>query len=187
MEYTERILLLLYFPQFQSPNNSRFQSLFASMKKTENTKDKLKSRNSYNIYPEKIIRNEDKRTSITSHNLFHKDDWISLTILNLIQSKHNLLIIKGIPTSMAKSEIRSLVDKYGNINYLYVITSSIYNYSIAFINVINYKSIIPLFMNLRNFRIEQSGIKYNLKIMYSIVQGKQELKKYMKNRKIFNF
>jgi len=160
MEYTERILLLLYFPQFQSPNNSRFQSLFASMKKAENTKDKLKSRNSYNIYPEKIIRNEDKRTSI---------------------------IIKGIPTSMAKSEIRSLVDKYGNINYLYVITSSIYNYSIAFINVINYKSIIPLFMNLRNFRIEQSGIKYNLKIMYSIVQGKQELKKYMKNRKIFNF
>jgi len=160
MEYTERILLLLYFPQFQSPNNSRFQSLFASMKKAENTKDKLKSRNSYNIYPEKIIRNEDKRTSI---------------------------IIKGIPTSMAKSEIRNLVDKYGNINYLYVITSSIYNYSIAFINVINYKSIIPLFMNLRNFRIEQSGIKYNLKIMYSIVQGKQELKKYMKNRKIFNF
>jgi len=160
MEYTERILLLLYFPQFQSPNNSRFQSLFASMKKAENTKDKLKSRNSYNIYPEKIIRNEDKRTSI---------------------------IIKGIPTSMAKSEIRSLVDKYGNINYLYIITSSIYNYSIAFINVINYKSIIPLFMNLRNFRIEQSGIKYNLKIMYSIVQGKQELKKYMKNRKIFNF
>jgi len=130
------------------------------MKKAENTKDKLKSRNSYNIYPEKIIRNEDKRTSI---------------------------IIKGIPTSMAKSEIRNLVDKYGNINYLYVITSSIYNYSIAFINVINYKSIIPLFMNLRNFRIEQSGIKYNLKIMYSIVQGKQELKKYMKNRKIFNF
>ena len=160
MEYTERIVLLLYFPQFHSPNNSRFHSLFASMKKDENTKDKLKSRKSYNIYPEKIIRNEDKRTSI---------------------------IIKGIPTSMAKSEIRNLVDKYGNINYLYVITSSIYNYSIAFINVINYKSIIPLFMNLRNFRIEQSGIKYNLKIMYSIVQGKQELKKYMKNRKIFNF
>jgi len=160
MEYTERILLLLYFPQFQSPNNSRFQSFFASMKKAENTKDKLKSRKSYNIYPEKIIRNEDKRTSI---------------------------MIKGIPTSMAKSEVRNLVDKYGNINYLYVITSSIYNYSIAFINVINYKSIIPLFMNLRNFRIEQSGIKYNLKIMYSIVQGKQELKKYMKNRKIFNF
>jgi RNA recognition motif-containing protein len=130
------------------------------MKRTENTKDEFKSRKSYKIYPEKIIRNEDKRTSI---------------------------MIKGIPTSMAKSEVRNLVDKYGNINYLYVITSSIYNYSIAFINVINYKSIIPLFMNLRNCRIENSGKIYNLKIMYSIVQGKQELKKYMKSRKIFNY
>jgi RNA recognition motif-containing protein len=130
------------------------------MKRTENIKDQSNSRKSYKIYPEKIIRNEDKRTSI---------------------------MIKGIPTSMAKSEVRNLVDKYGNINYLYVITSSIYNYSIAFINVINYKSIIPLFMNLRNCRIENSGKIYNLKIMYSIVQGKQELKKYMKSRKIFNY
>ena len=97
------------------------------------------------------------------------------------------LMIKGIPTNMAKSEVRDLVDKYGNINYLYVITSSMYNYSIAFINLINYKSIIPLFMNLRNCKIEKSGIIYNLKIMYSIVQGKQELKKFMKSRKIFNF
>ena len=160
MEYTERILLLLYFPQFHSPNNSRFQSLFDSMKRTENTKDENKSPKSFKIYPEKIIRNEDKRTSI---------------------------MIKGIPTNMAKSEVRNLVDKYGNINYLYVITSSMYNYSIAFINLINYKSIIPLFMNLRNCRIEKSGLIYNLKIMYSIVQGKQELKKYMKSRKIFNF
>jgi hypothetical protein len=160
MEYTERILLLLYFPQFNSPNNSRFQSLFDSMKRTENIKDQSNSRTSYKIYPEKIIRNEDKRTSI---------------------------MIKGIPTSMAKSEIRNLVDKYGNINYLYVITSSIYNYSIAFINVINYKSIIPLFMNLRNCRFEKSGKTYSLNIMYSIVQGKQELKKYMKSIKIFNY
>ena len=88
---------------------------------------------------------------------------------------------------MSKSEVRNLVDKFGNINFLYVITSSIYNYSIAFINVINYKSIIPIFMNLRKCRIEKSGIVYNLKIMYSIVQGKQELKKYIKSRKIFNF
>ena len=160
MEYTERILLLLYFPQFNSPNNSRFQSLFDSMKRTEKNKDEFKSRKSYKIYPEKIIRNEDKRTSI---------------------------MIEGIPTCMAKSDVRNLVNKYGNINYLYVITSSIYNYSIAFINVINYKSIIPLFMNLRNCRFEKSGKIFNLKIMYSIVQGKQELKKYMKSRKMFNF
>ena len=160
MEYTERILLLLYFPQFNSPIDSRFESLFDSMKRTENTKDENKSPKSFKIYPEKIIRNEDKRTSI---------------------------MIKGIPTCMAKSDVRNLVNKYGNINYLYVITSSIYNYSIAFINVINYKSIIPLFMNLRNCRIEKEGKIYNLNIMYSIVQGKQELKKYMKSRKIFNF
>ena len=159
MGFLERILLLLYFPQFKSPECSRFESFFISIYKKEK-KIKKKKKQSKLIFPERIIRNEDKRTSI---------------------------MIKGIPTNMAKSEVRNLVDKYGNINYLYVITSSMYNYSIAFINLINYKSIIPLFMNLRNCRIEKSGLIYNLKIMYSIVQGKQELKKYMKSRKMFNF
>ena len=63
---------------------------------------------------EKIVRNEDKRTSV---------------------------LIKGIPSDMPKKEIRSLIEKYGNLNYLYI-TKDLESFeekatSVAFINVIN--------------------------------------------------
>ena len=112
------------------------------------------------IYPEKIIRNEDKRTSLE---------------------------IKGIPKNMSKNEVRNLLEKYGNINFLYIINSPTNennnNTSIAFVNVINFKSIIPLFMNLRNLKIEKCGKSYKLKISYSSIQGKQNLKEFIKKYK----
>ena len=71
---------------------------------------------------------------------------------------------------------------FGNINYLYI-TKNINDEeksSIAYLNVINYKTIIPFFMNLRNFHFYSNGKFFNLKIMYSKAQGKTELKKYIK-------
>ena len=140
MGFLERILLSLYYPQFKSPLNSRFETLFVSIVKMENPLNKHIHRTN-TIYPEKIARNEDKRTSI---------------------------VIKGIPKSMSKNEVRNLLDKFGNINFLYIINSQTNenhnNTSIAFVNVINFKSIIPLFMNLRNYKIEKFGKTYNLKI-----------------------
>ena len=129
MGFLERILLSLYYPQFKSPLNSRFETFFVSIIKMKNPLNKHIYR-SKTIYPEKIARNEDKRTSI---------------------------VIKGIPKYMSKNEVRNLLDKFGNINFLYIINSQTNknnnNTSIAFVNVINFKSIIPLFMNLRNYKI----------------------------------
>ena len=156
MGFIERIILLAYFPQFRSPNHSRFESLFLSLGKNEYFYNKNKKNNkSKTIFPEKIARNEDKRTSI---------------------------VIKGIPKDMKKYKVRDLVEKFGNINYLYLAKGKNKNKNklMAFINVINYKSIIPLFMNLRNLQIEKYGHLYNLKIMYSKAQGKQELKEFVK-------
>ena len=156
MGFIERILLLAYFPQFNSPNHSRFESLFLSLGKNEYFYNKNRKNNkSKTIFPEKIARNEDKRTSI---------------------------VIKGIPKDMKKYKVRDLVEKFGNINYLYLAKGKNKNKNklMAFINVINYKSIIPLFMNLRNLQIEKYGHLYNLKIMYSKAQGKQELKEFVK-------
>ncbi len=154
MGFLERILLLIYFPQFKSPNCSRFESFFISIIKKENThinKSKI-------IYPEKIVRNEDKRTSI---------------------------IIKGIPKDMNKKEVRDFLEKYGNLNYLYIIKdiNEENNSSIAYVNVINFKSIIPLYMNLRNYKLIKNGRIYTFKIMYSNVQGKEKLKQYIKQNK----
>lgn len=163
MGFLERILLSLYFPQFKSPLNSRFENLFVSIIKMENPLNRHINRTN-TIYPEKIARNEDKRTSI---------------------------VIKGIPKHMPKNEVRNLLEKFGNINFLYIINSSTNennnNTSIAFVNVINFKSIIPLFMNLRNYKIEKCGKTYSLKISYSNVQGKPKLKEFIKKYRFSNY
>ena len=152
----EQILLFLYFPQFKSQNCSRFESFFQTIQANDISLMEGNLQRSKMIYPEKIIRNEDKRTS---------------------------LIIRGIPTDLTKKEIRNLIEKYGNINYLYV-TKTIKRKeqlsSIAYINVINYRTIIPLFMNLRNVSFIRDGKLYKLKIMYSAAQGKKQLKQYIK-------
>ena len=150
----EKILLALYYPQFKTPNISRFESFFDSISKKYSNEQKI----SKLIFPEKIIRNEDKRTS---------------------------LLIKGIPKFMSKTEIKDFIEKFGNINYFYItkeIKSKNFQTFIAFINVINYKSIIPLYMNLRNLKIINNGYSYNLEIIYSKIQGREELKNYIKNK-----
>ena len=163
MSFLERILLSLYYPQFKSPINSRFETFFVSILKMENPLNKHINRTN-TIYPEKIARNEDKRTS---------------------------LVIKGIPKNMSKNEVRNLLDKFGNINFLYIINSrnnnKNNNTSIAFVNFINFKSIIPLFMNLRNYKIEKFGKSYSLNISYSNVQGKPKLKEFIQKYKLSKY
>jgi len=158
MDIIERILLILYFPQFKSPSTSRFESFFETIQKKD-APNKKKINKSKTIYPEKIVRNEDKRTS---------------------------LLIKGIPSDIPKKDIRSLIEKYGNLNYLYITKDLKSNEekttSVAFVNVINYKTIIPLFMNLRNYKFNNNGQLYDIKIMYSPVQGKSQLKQYVKHK-----
>ena len=159
----EQILLLLYFPQFKSKNSSRFETFFQTIQNNDLLMDEDDLQTSKIIYPDKIIRNEDKRTS---------------------------LIIKGIPTDLTKKEIRNIIEKYGNINYLYV-TKNINKReqisSIAYINVINYRTIIPLFMNLRNASFLRDGKLYKLKIMYSAAQGKKQLKQYIKRIYLYEY
>ena len=149
----EKIILSLYYPQFYSPINSRFESFFNSLEKEGNNSN-LKINKSKIIFPEKIARNEDKRTS---------------------------LLIKGIPDYYSKNDIINYITKFGNINYFYI-SKKVKNKNtlIAFINLINYKSIIPLFMNLRNLKFTNCGNIYNIEITYSKIQGKQNLKQYIK-------
>ena len=159
MAFHELIILSLYYPQFYSPINSRFESFFSSLKKKEK-KDiysKKKINKSNKIFPEKIARNEDKRTS---------------------------LLIKGIPEYYSINDIYNYITKFGNINYFYISKKLKHNKSTltAFINVINYKSIIPIFMNLRNLKISNGEYIYNIEVKYSKIQGKEKLKHYIKKK-----
>ena len=92
-------------------------------------------------------------------------------------------MIKGIPFNMSKKEMRNIIEKYGNLNYLYIIKDRKnieHNTSIAFVNVVNYKSIIPLYMNLRNYKFNKNGNVYSIEIIYSNAQGKEQLNQYVK-------
>ena len=128
----ERIILKLYFPQFNSPVTSRFQTFFLTLNKFEKGKEKKKEISNI-IFPDKIMQGEDKRTSI---------------------------VIKNIPKNMKKKEIRKMVEKYGNINFLAISKDKEKE-------------------NYVNFNYQ--GNLLNIQIVYSEVQGKSELKKVFVN------
>ena len=159
MDLRDQILLDLYFPQFNSPPSSRFESLFLYLNKINST-TKKKFVVSYTILPDQVMQGEDKRTS---------------------------LIIKNIPKNVKKKEIRNMIEKYGNINFLAVSKDkNIANFIVAYLNVINYKSIVPIYMGLRKHTFNYQGKKINIEIYYSKVQGKDELKKLFKNNYEWN-
>ena len=82
MNRKDKILIRLYFPLFKSASSSRFETLFGVWRKNNANKNNKKSILSNLIHPERIIRGEDKRTS---------------------------LLIKNIPKNIKKKEIRSMV------------------------------------------------------------------------------
>ena len=107
------------------------------------------------IFPDKIMQGEDKRTSI---------------------------VIKNIPRNVKKKDIRNMVEKYGNINFLTIAKDQeSESYMKAYLNMINYKSIIPIYMGLRKVTFNYQGNIINIQIVYSEVQGKSELKKIFNN------
>ena len=152
MNLRDRLLLHLYFPNFESPSSSRFESLFISLRKSDFYKKNIYT--SSIIYPERIIQGEDKRTT---------------------------LIIKNIPKIIKKREIRSMVEKYGNINFLGLVQDqNIDNFIVAYLNVINYKSVVPIYMGLRKHTFNYFNRIIQIEILYSKIQGKEELKKIFK-------
>ena len=62
MNIRDKIIVDLYFPQFNSLPCSRFESLFIFLNKNE-TIAKKKNIVSYTIFPERIMQGDDKRTS----------------------------------------------------------------------------------------------------------------------------
>ena len=154
MNIKDKIIIDLFFPQFNSPPCSRFESLFIYLNKNDSNVRK-KNIVSYTIFPERIIQGEDKRTS---------------------------LILKNIPKNIKKKDIRNMIEKYGNINFLSISKDqNIDNFIIAYLNVINYKSIVPIYMGLRKQTFDYFGKKINIEIFYSKIQGKDELKQIFKS------
>ena len=146
------ILLKLLFPQYSHPIQSRFIKTFHII---NNNKINNKNYISFSISLEKIENAEDKRTSI---------------------------IIKNIPNSINKDYINEILLGVGNINFLYLPYDKINkkNLGFAFVNMVNYKSIIHLYNRLKEYKFNNIELKKPIEICYSKIQGKNNLIKIVK-------
>lgn len=131
---------------FKHPKESRFQLLFLELK------PKNKKKKSKIVHPRNIMLNSDKRTSI---------------------------IIKNIPDNYTSKEFKEIIFNYCKYIDFFYIPSSVKtrkNLRVAFINVLDYKDIVPIYIGLlfkNDFFPNEPNIK--IEICYSNVQGRVEL------------
>ena len=157
LENREKTLILkLLFHGFNYPQESRFINLFHNpknnrAKNTNKTKEK-----SLNIEPLNIINGKDKRTSI---------------------------IIKNLPNDINKEDLKSIIEPLGNINFIYIPllikNKNKTNYPCAYINVINYKTILKIIQKFEQIKtlnhIQNNKDFSKVEIFYSGTQGKYVL------------
>lgn len=93
------------------------------------------------------------------------------------EDKRTTIFIKNLPKNMTKNQLKMIIEKIANINYIYIplFMLSAYNLRCAFVNVINSKSIIDIYLQLKkiNFHYDNPNIK--MEITYSKLQGKKAL------------
>ena len=143
------------FPKFSVPNKSRFLGISF----TNNVNNEINTNipmNSFEISLEKIKNSEDKRTSI---------------------------ILKNIPNTLNKENLNKLLHGVGNINYLYLPFDKITkkNFGFAFVNMVNYKSIIKLYNKITCLNFDNN--KKSIEVYYSKIQGKEGLSKMFRKNK----
>ena len=157
-QYT--LVLKLLFNGFSFPKESRFIKLFSqeSSESEENSSKKSKYNKSLNIKNVNIESGRDKRTTI---------------------------IIKNLPNDISKEELKNIIEPLGNINFIYIplliknknkLTN---NLPCAYINVINYKSILKIiekFGQMKRLSVSNTQKDFsNVEIFYSGTQGKNAL------------
>ena len=143
------ILMEFIFPRYNKVNYSRFISDFSE--KFEKRRNSFRSKKkSFSISLEKIENGEDKRTSV---------------------------MIKNLPSSITKEDFKTILGDVGNINYVYLPFDKKKNkyLGFAFVNVVNYKTLIQIHKKLYGKKLDNYRMKKNIEICYSKVQGKNEL------------
>ena len=149
-------ILSLVFPEFEQKKESRFSKFFTKTKFNDN---KLEEKLKLNGH--KILTGEDKRTTI---------------------------LIKNIPRTMTKNQLKLIIEKIANINFIYIplfmLTPD--NLRCAFVNVVNSKSIIDIYLKLKNLNFVYDNPYTKIDICYSFLQGKKALiDNFKEERNIF--
>ena len=152
------LVLKLLFCGFSYPRESRFIKIFHKSngvpKQIINKSNKI----SLNIEPKNIINGNDKRTTI---------------------------IIKNLPNDISKEDLKVIIEPLGNFNFMYIPllikNKNKTNLPCAYINVINYKTILKIIQKFEQLKgvkqIKGSKDLTKVEIFYSRTQGKNDLKK----------
>ena len=110
-----------------------------------------KKRKAMTVNPKNVILGLDKRTSI---------------------------IIKNIPDYISDEQFKKIVYSFNqNIDFFYVPMNikTRKNLRVAFVNVLDHKQIVPIYMGLYKMKFVYSSPNMEMEICYSKVQGKERL------------
>ena len=146
----------LLFPRYEQKKESRFSNFFSKCKNYETREEKK-----FELNGHKIFTGEDRRTTI---------------------------LIKNLPKNMTKNQLKLILEKIANINFLYIplfmLTKD--NLRCEFVNVVNSKSIIDIYLKLKKLNFEYDNPNTKIEICYSYLQGKKALlDNFREERNIF--
>jgi protein phosphatase 1 regulatory subunit 42 len=119
---------------------------------------------------------EDKKLQLNGHKIYTGED------------KRTTILIKNIPKNMTKNQFKMVLEKIANINYIYIplfmLTRD--NLRCAFVNVVNSKSIIDIYLKLRKINFIYDNPNTKIEISYSNLQGRKALiDNFREERNIF--
>jgi RNA recognition motif-containing protein len=124
----------------------------------------------------KNIRHMNRKLQLNGHKIFTGED------------KRTTILIKNIPRNMTKNQLKMLLEKIANINYIYIplfmLTSD--NLRCAYVNVVNSRSIIDIYLKLKKINFVYDNPNTKIEISYSQLQGKKALiDNFREERNIF--
>ena len=117
-----------------------------------------------------------KKLQLNGHKIFTGED------------KRTTILIKNIPRNMTKNQLKLILEKIANINYIYIplFMLSADNLRCAFVNVVNSKSIIDIYLKLKKINFVYDNPNTKMEITYSQLQGKKALiDNFKEERNIF--
>lgn len=149
-------IISLCFPKYEQKKESRFTNFFSKC----------------NYYETR----EENKLELNGHKIFTGED------------KRSTILIKNLPKTMTKNQLKLILEKIANINFIYIplfmLTQD--NLRCAFVNVVNPKSIIDIYLKLKKLNFEYDNPNTKLEICYSYLQGKKALlDNFREERNIF--
>ena len=107
----------------------------------------------------------DKKLQLNGHKIFTGED------------KRTTILIKNLPKNMTKNQLKLILEKITNINYIYIplFMLSPDKLRCAFVNVVNSKSIIDIYLKLKKCNFVYDNPNTKIEISYSNLQGKKAL------------